>query len=49
MVLSHFQLQSDLLYPDLPDPLVGDVALLPADGEEAVGGEGHRRGHSFTG
>ena len=33
------QLQPGLLHPDLPDPPGGDGAVLPADGEEAVGGE----------
>ena len=41
------QLQPDLLHPDLPDPPGGDGAVLPADGEEAVGGEDYRGGHSF--
>ena len=44
-----FQLQPDLLHPDLPDPPGGDGALLPADGEEAVGGEDHWGGHSLHG
>ena len=44
-----FQLQPDLLHPDLPDPPDGDGALLPADGEEALGGEDHWGGHSFLG
>ena len=44
-----FQLQPDLLHPNLPDPPVGDGAMLPADGDEAVGGEDYRGGHSGHG
>ena len=44
-----FQLQPDLLHPDLPDPPGGDGAVLPADGEEAVKGEDHRRRHTQHG
>ena len=44
-----FQLQPDLLHPDVPDPPGGDGAVLPADGEEAVGGEDYWGGHSFLG
>ena len=40
------QLQPDLLHPDLPDPPGGDGAVLPADGEEALGQSGHWGGDS---
>ena len=43
------QLQPDLLHPDLPDSSGSDGAVLPADGEEALGGEDYWRGHSFLG
>ena len=45
----YLQLQPGLLHPDWPDPPGRDGAVLPEDGEEAVGGEDHRGGHSFLG
>ena len=41
-----FQLQPCLLHPDLPDPPGGDGPVLPADGEEVMGGEDNRGGHT---
>ena len=42
-------LQPDLLHPGLPDPPGDDGASLPADGDEALGGEDHWGGNFFLG
>ena len=41
-----FQLQSGVLYSDLPGPVGGDGTLLLADGENALGQQGHLGGDS---
>ena len=44
-----FQLQFVLLHPDIHHPSGGYGHVLPADGEEVVGGADHWRRHAKLG